>query len=412
MTLNKQEFKILVMLYAANIDGNVQSEEVKVMLKKSGFDTVEKMEKLFAKMNDAEVLDCIRENKAQYAATETDRLDLIHDLCAIIEADEKISVMEEQMVRALKKILDESYSIMTLQQIETRCCTKSEELINKYFGNLVKEVSIEDSETIGDYNPDLPKQIEAEYYKYLKDLWAEIMLSDSSSFEEIIDKKHMSDRMTDDDFEMIKSAYNAVTRTFWERLTKTNYKDVVYYKGILKQYTEDLLLTLRCDFIENVRKLMDKSVMLNDIDPKTNPEAEKEMISNPSEEKKNLREKINYIQKRLIDFETRLNRFEQKKTNFDDLSNQIDKLKQEKNNKDEKRKRNRFIITYIMGCLLLAFFVICAGILLVSAIIICDSQKFFPLLIGGISVLLILAVLIIVFAYQTRASNTRKYDEL
>ena len=46
MTLNKQEFKILVMLYAANIDGNVQSEEVKVMLKKSGFDTVEKMEKL------------------------------------------------------------------------------------------------------------------------------------------------------------------------------------------------------------------------------------------------------------------------------------------------------------------------------------------------------------------------------
>ena len=106
MTLNKQEFKTLVMLYAANIDGNVQSEEVKVMLKKSGFDTVEKMEKLFAKMNDAEVLDCIRENKAQYAATETDRLDLIHDLCAIIEADEKISVMEEQMVRGVRRLLE------------------------------------------------------------------------------------------------------------------------------------------------------------------------------------------------------------------------------------------------------------------------------------------------------------------
>ena len=106
MTLNKEEFKTLVMLYAANFDGNIQSEEVKIMLEKSGFDTVEKMEKLFAKMSDAEVLDCIRENKVQYAATEADRLDLIHDLCAIIEADEKCTVMEEQMVRAMRRLLE------------------------------------------------------------------------------------------------------------------------------------------------------------------------------------------------------------------------------------------------------------------------------------------------------------------
>jgi uncharacterized tellurite resistance protein B-like protein len=106
MTLNKEEFKTLVMLYAANIDGNIQSEEVKIMLEKSGFDTVEKMEKLFGKMNDAEVLDCIRENKAQYAASEADRLDLIHDLCAIIEADEKTTVMEEQMVREMRRVLE------------------------------------------------------------------------------------------------------------------------------------------------------------------------------------------------------------------------------------------------------------------------------------------------------------------
>ncbi|MBO7616062.1 MAG: TerB family tellurite resistance protein [Bacteroidales bacterium] len=106
MTLNKEEFKTLVMLYAANIDGNIQSEEVKIMLEKSDFDTVEKMEKLFGKMNDAEVLDCIRENKAQYAASEADRLDLIHDLCAIIEADEKTTVMEEQMVREMRRVLE------------------------------------------------------------------------------------------------------------------------------------------------------------------------------------------------------------------------------------------------------------------------------------------------------------------
>ena len=106
MTLNKDEFKVMVMLYAANIDGNIQSEEVKVMLEKTNFETVEKVEKLFDKMSDMEVLDCIRENKSLYAATEADRLDLIHDLCAVIEADEKVSVMEEQMVRALRRLLE------------------------------------------------------------------------------------------------------------------------------------------------------------------------------------------------------------------------------------------------------------------------------------------------------------------
>ena len=106
MTLNKEEFKAMVMLYAANIDGNIQSEEVKVMLEKSGFDTVEKLEKMFAKMSDMEVLNCIRENKAQYAVTEADRLDLIHDICTIIEADEKCTVMEETMVNAMRRLLN------------------------------------------------------------------------------------------------------------------------------------------------------------------------------------------------------------------------------------------------------------------------------------------------------------------
>ena len=106
MILNKEEFKTLVMLYAANIDGNIQSEEIKVILKKSNFDTVEKMEKLFAKMNDAEILNCIRENKAQHAAAEADRLNLIHDLRAIIDADEKCSVTEEEMINGMRRVLE------------------------------------------------------------------------------------------------------------------------------------------------------------------------------------------------------------------------------------------------------------------------------------------------------------------
>ena len=142
---------------------------------------------------------------------------------------------------------------MTLQQIESQCRNKAEELLNKHFGKLVQEAAIELPETIGDYSLDWPKQIEAEYYEYLKTLWTEIAPIGSLSFEEIIDKKHLSDLMTDDDREIVKPAYDAAMhRNLWERITKTNHKDVTYYKGLLKCYTEDLLTALRCDFMEDV----------------------------------------------------------------------------------------------------------------------------------------------------------------
>lgn len=146
---------------------------------------------------------------------------------------------------------------MTLQQIESQCRTKAEELLEKHFGKLVQEAAIERPETIGDNSPDLPKQIEAEYYDYLKTLWSEIAPNGSPSFGEIIDKKHLSDLMTDDDREVVQPAYDAAMhRNLWERITKTNHKDVTYYKGLLKRYTEDLLAALRCDFMEDVRKLI------------------------------------------------------------------------------------------------------------------------------------------------------------
>lgn len=106
MKLNKQEFKVLVMLYAANIDGNIQSEEVKVMLEKTDFDTVEKMEKLFAKMSDAEALNCIIENKPDHAATEAERDEIIQDINTIVMADEKLISMEKHLMRTMRRILE------------------------------------------------------------------------------------------------------------------------------------------------------------------------------------------------------------------------------------------------------------------------------------------------------------------
>lgn len=142
---------------------------------------------------------------------------------------------------------------MTTTEIETRCKRKEQELLNKYFGNLIKEAAIEKPETIGDYTKDLPLKIEDEYFQYLKELWDEINPDKSKTLESILDKRHISKLMTDDDREAIHYAYeDATRRTLWERITNTNHKDVTFYKGLLEEYTKQLLLCMRCDFIEDV----------------------------------------------------------------------------------------------------------------------------------------------------------------
>lgn len=146
---------------------------------------------------------------------------------------------------------------MTTTEIETRCKRKEQELLNKYFGNLVKEAAIEKPETIGDYTKDLPLKIEDEYFQYLKELWDEINPDKSKTLEKILDKRHISKLMTDDDREAIHYAYeDATRRTLWERITNTNHKDVTFYKGLLEEYTKQLLLCMRCDFIEDVNNIV------------------------------------------------------------------------------------------------------------------------------------------------------------
>lgn len=144
---------------------------------------------------------------------------------------------------------------MTANEIEKNCKRQEQKLLDKYFGNLVQEAAIEQPETIGDYTKDLPLKIEEEYFQYLKGLWTEINPDKSKSLESILDKRHISMLMTDDDREGIHYAYeDATRRTLWERLTKTNHKDVTFYKGLLEEYTRELLLCLRCDFIEDVNQ--------------------------------------------------------------------------------------------------------------------------------------------------------------
>ena len=133
------------------------------------------------------------------------------------------------------------------------CNRKEQELLNKYFGNLVKEAAVERSETIGEYTKDLPLKIEAEYRVFLEELWKEHVTDDLKGTPLVWEEQKLRKLMTDDDRELIDVAHkDATEQTLWERITKSNHKDVTYYKGLLQEYTRDLLLVMRVDFLEEI----------------------------------------------------------------------------------------------------------------------------------------------------------------
>ena len=142
---------------------------------------------------------------------------------------------------------------MNKEIIEKYCKEKENQLLEKYFGDLVIEAAIEQSETIGEYTKDLPLKIEAEFKAYLEELWKEYAPEELKGKPLVFDEHKLRLLMTDDDREGVDAAYKDATKqTLWERITKTNHKDVTYYKGLLQEYTRELLMVMRLDFLEEI----------------------------------------------------------------------------------------------------------------------------------------------------------------
>ena len=103
--ISKEEFEMLVMLYAANIDGQIDKNEVDTMLSKADATVFEKMKKQIKKMRDIDVLACINDNKEKYALSQEDKQHLLNDIREIIMADSRYSSTESQLLRVVKNIL-------------------------------------------------------------------------------------------------------------------------------------------------------------------------------------------------------------------------------------------------------------------------------------------------------------------
>ena len=103
--LTKEEFNVMLMLYVANSDGRVNPDEMRLMLEQTTPAVYVEVKRRFAKMNDAEVLQCIEENKQTHAANTADRQQLLSELKSLIEADGKPLPMEEVMLKGIEELL-------------------------------------------------------------------------------------------------------------------------------------------------------------------------------------------------------------------------------------------------------------------------------------------------------------------
>ena len=144
---------------------------------------------------------------------------------------------------------------MTELEITQLCDRKVKELIDKHFSNFIHKAAVERPEELNAlYNDGLPHKIAEEYREWLAWLWPEVTPNGAKSFDEIMNLKR-SLEMTDASYvPYLKDAREAAEKiTLWEKITKSNHEDVTYYKGLLKQYTEELLDTMTKDFLDDIK---------------------------------------------------------------------------------------------------------------------------------------------------------------
>ena len=99
--MKEEELMITLLLYVANIDGKINPDEVRVMLERFDAATVAEVRRKFNKLNDAEVLQLVEENKNLVS----DKDQLIADLRTIVQADAKILPMEEYVLGEIERLL-------------------------------------------------------------------------------------------------------------------------------------------------------------------------------------------------------------------------------------------------------------------------------------------------------------------
>lgn len=143
-----------------------------------------------------------------------------------------------------------------LLEIEQRCWTKYNELLNETFGNMGQLAAYDKPQTLDDrFVPSLPESLGNEYRSFLEGVWNEFRPEGAEPFEELMDAKKIQEGVEAKYGEDLKkNRENALKISAWEKITSSNNKDIVAYVGLLKDCTEEILKSLFGDFIHDVEK--------------------------------------------------------------------------------------------------------------------------------------------------------------
>ena len=105
--LNRQEFFGLMMMYAANIDGEEHNKELAIIKRSIGDASYDRCSEVYQSMNDYELINYFRDHKATFLKSNMDEKMFLSELKTVVSADHHVDIMEKTLLLAIKKILNE-----------------------------------------------------------------------------------------------------------------------------------------------------------------------------------------------------------------------------------------------------------------------------------------------------------------
>ncbi|HLP96091.1 MAG TPA: hypothetical protein VK168_18745 [Saprospiraceae bacterium] len=99
------EFHAFVMLYAANTDGHITTEEEALIAPTITSDAYAKIKSVFMACDDSEALDIIFSYRDQYCSTEEDKSRILTDMMAIYQSHDKLGQVEREVYHLFQKCL-------------------------------------------------------------------------------------------------------------------------------------------------------------------------------------------------------------------------------------------------------------------------------------------------------------------
>jgi hypothetical protein len=97
------EYEAFVLMIAANADLETDNKELKIIKGKAG-EGYEKVEELFAELNDSQRLDVVLENKGYFLKTQEDVYRMKQEVHEIMSANGHISMMEREIEHMLDRM--------------------------------------------------------------------------------------------------------------------------------------------------------------------------------------------------------------------------------------------------------------------------------------------------------------------